>query len=128
MHWMNQSDLGSVLELKESVCKAFVLVATSVRSCIVNAAVNQQRPRRGGNGNGEGRGKGKGGTGKGSGKGKGCNGNGSDETPLGSDETQPVPEGCNGKGSDEIPLGRGETAAQPVPSWFVEDDRYKWIF
>lgn len=42
---MNQSDLGSVLELKESVCKAFVLVATSVRSCIVNAAVNQQQQR-----------------------------------------------------------------------------------
>ena len=63
--------------------------------------------------------------GKGSGKGKGCNVNGSDETPLGSDETQPVPEGCNGKGSDEIPLGRGETAAQLVPSWFVEDDRYR---
>lgn len=51
---MNQSDLGSVLELKESVCKAFVLVATSVRSCIVNAAVNQQQQRAGGNGNGEG--------------------------------------------------------------------------
>jgi hypothetical protein len=51
---MNQSDLGSVLELRKCVQSLRPRRHLRVRSCIVNAAVNQQQQRAGGNGNGEG--------------------------------------------------------------------------